>query len=96
MMKRSQKLANVALIEHVLVFASYDCRKQKQAGTTITNTALLCGTLPLIRLSAHGRGLCHYFGQDYAIIPGCGGLWDYPGQDYSIIGLHTVCGISRG
>ena len=44
----------------------------------------------LIRLSAPGVGLPHYFGQDYAIIPGWAGLWDYPGRDYAIIGLRGV------
>ena len=44
----------------------------------------------LCQLSAPGIGLCHYFGQDYAIIPGWDGLRDYPNWDYAIIGLRGV------
>ena len=51
---------------------------------------LCCFTPPDSIVGTWPRGLCHYFGQDYAIIPGWEGLWDYPGRDYAIIGLRGV------
>ena len=84
-MKRSQKLANVALIEHVLVFASYDCRKQKQAGPAITNTDVLLFFVAPCRLFD-----CRRMGADYAIILGRIMPSSRDAADYGIIRARII------
>ena len=52
---------------------------------------LCCFTLPDSIVGTWLLGLCHYFGQDYAIAwQGWEGLWDYPDRDYAIIGPPGV------
>ena len=53
----------MALIDLAFVFASYNCRKYKQAGATITNTDVLLFFVAPCRLFD-----CRRMGADYAII----------------------------
>ena len=55
----------MALIDLAFVFASYNCRKYKQAGATITNT-----DVPLFFVAPYRLFDCRRMGADYAIILG--------------------------
>ena len=55
----------MALIDLAFVFASYNCRKYKQAGATITNT-----DVPLFFVAPCRLFDCRRMGADYAIILG--------------------------
>ena len=55
----------MALIDLAFVFASYNCRKYKQAGATITNT-----DMPLFFVAPYRLFDCRRMVADYAIILG--------------------------
>ena len=70
----------MALIDLAFVFASYNCRKYKQAGATITNTDVLLFFVAPCRLFD-----CRRMGADYAIILGRIMPSSLDAADYGII-----------
>ena len=76
---------NVAFIEHAFELTSYDCRKQKQAGATITNT-----DVPLFFVAPYRLFDCRRMVADYAIILGRIMPSSRDAADYGIIRARII------